>query len=1364
MSQFRSSALSANLQETQGPIEIPAEQLLLLELTKNLYGVSKRVQEFLTELNHPFANWDLVIEGLRLTSLSYLHYYLNHADKLAAISVMVEIIKGAFTADLPKKNELELLRTTLEFLAKLLEAEDSEIYEKYVLDTLEHLAGVFQKEPDLCPGRSTLFNRSYKKFLTPDKINRIYTDLFRQSLIVTYQCWLEHCDLTRWYEENRNLFSSESDYQDVLKSLAPTVWQDLMEKAEAAVTDEDLIVLPDYKTLVDKALNTVQKIDEPADRAQVLLYMVDNETFASYEHWLMSDLVSCLRALGSSDESVLLNFIPRFFTLLNRHQFKRKSIALNCAYTLGETLAGRQEIRLLEEFVYQLINVPFEAPDIYGVTDQWEVLINPNHLPHVRLMMHLVEIDPSRFRRLLSALVLQIAIQGLFIKDTDLFQKDVSRLLNSKISPVYQKVKQLARMFPIYFTEIGSEGELRDVSTEIDQIQARRDPLIHFLRKLTHVESNNTQVEFTREIIGYWTSGDKRILKPWLPAEVYAVLEPAGEYFDSVHSIFGSLDRSLTYPAYLRLDYDLIASYIDDQAGIPEIEIKRAKLLVRLYKLLEQKYSFATEDIASWIQRSVLVKDQQAEFFLRSLEDGNPLEILQSTLDVLESLQDIILDPEPTSGDERIYYKRHIAAGIPSMYGAYRERKFEALGMTFRLEKLARSLFADLVSSINLTYVTKKTLLDIHEILTLLVRALHIDGMTSASLENNINLLAMGLQAQGFSVDQFVNVFQYIAGDVNEITNRYVLNVHAGNMELILDRLPAAGPGSSSGNDASYSLSESVLRGLITSCFGLQDLDDLVGKVLVAMTSMRQHLDDQMQTLLMSYDPYRLLSPIHGDKNPYDDPLHLGSKGYFLKRLGLFEMPVPEGFIVTTELFRCQRAMNYAPFQEDTRNRIEEYLTALESVSGKRFGKVRNPLLLSVRSSSVMSMPGMMSTFLNVGLNDEIAETLGKNEKYSWGAWDCYRRLIQSWAMSHGVDRDVFDEAIQNAKLRYGVEKKMEFRPEHMREIAYHYKEIMADHGVSLIQQPFEQLVRAIQIVLESWFAQRAEDYRQHLGIADQWGTSVIVQRMVFGNLNEQSGSGVIMTRSPIDSEASFDLYGDYNVCSQGEDVVSGLVNPLPITVSQQQHENSNSGDSSLQVQFPDIYAKLKNAAAFLIEGQGYAHQEIEFTFESERIEDLYILQTRNMVFAENERVQVFVTSESLKNSLLGRGIGAGGGALSGLVAFTTADILELRSRDPGCSVILVRPDTVPEDFSLIAQADGLLTARGGCTSHAAVAAQRLGKTCVVNCRSLRVEEGRQRAELNGKKFHFGDCLSIDGRQGTIYRGDFPVQYEDIVL
>jgi pyruvate,orthophosphate dikinase len=284
------------------------------------------------------------------------------------------------------------------------------------------------------------------------------------------------------------------------------------------------------------------------------------------------------------------------------------------------------------------------------------------------------------------------------------------------------------------------------------------------------------------------------------------------------------------------------------------------------------------------------------------------------------------------------------------------------------------------------------------------------------------------------------------------------------------------------------------------------------------------------------------------------------------------------------------------------------------------------------------------------------------------------------------------------------------------------------------------------------------------LGIAEQWGTAAIVQRMVFGNLNERSGSGVILTRNPLGGDTAVELYGDYNTCSQGEDVVSGLINPLPISEAQRRLGGPGDGGLSLEQHFPAIFQQLKQMASLLIDEQGYAHQEIEFTFESEQPEDLFVLQTRSMVYSEQERVQVFVPSEALRDALLGRGIGAGGGVLSGKVAFTTADIHHLRTHDPNCHVILARPDTVPDDFLLIAQADGLLTARGGLTSHAAVAAHRLGKTCVVNCRSLHVYDQRQEAELNGHTIRFGDSISIDGRQGTIYAGEFPVQHEDIIF
>jgi pyruvate,orthophosphate dikinase len=1360
---FRSTALTANLQETRRTVEIRPEQQVLLDITADWYGVNKRVRAFLTELNHPLANWEVVVKDLRTAALGDLHRFLNHQHSPKAVAVFLQVFRHLFSVELSPPLKRELLRTLLEFLSALLKSPQAESFEAQVYDVLGFLAIALPDRASLWAKASALLHRASSTFRPFPRLAASFDDLLRQSLAATYQHWLERCDLVGWHNRNRELFSPGSDYQGELASLCPDNWRQRIAQAEAAQTAEELTALPDYSALVDMAIQAAEEIAEPADRAQFLLYFLDNELFAGLEHRLLSRLIACLRTIGQSDSTAIEGFVHRFFSLLEGHDFEHKAIAMNCALTLGQELDRRGESDLLNTFIDRLVRFPFEPPDVRGVTDQWEVMVNPNHLPNVRLLMRLAEQNPSRYRRLLSVLVVQLAISGLFVADTDLFQKDVTQLLNADIGPVYNKVKQLARMFPVYFTEIGAEGELRDTSTDVDQVQERRDPLIHFLRKQVHVESNSTQVTFTRQIIRFWTTGDKSPLEAWLPPDVYQAVQVGGPCFDQVHRIFRTLDRTLGFPDYLSQDYESLACHVDEQTGVPAQEKTRAKLLLRLHKLLEQKYSFGTEGIADRIRRSGLIHGTLAERLLDRLSNGNPLETLHATLDVLEALKKIILDPEVSQGDERIYHKRHVAVGIPSMYGMYRERKFEALGLTFRLEALARRLYAELISSINLRYVTKKTLLDIHEILTLLVQALCIDGMHSASLENNLNLLAMGLQAQDFSVEQLVNVFQFIAADVHELTNRYVLNVHTGTAEIILAQRSAADVPPNP-KESVYSLSEKLLRRLITACFGLQDLDDLVGKILMALTNMRQQLDDRMLLLLMSYDPYRLLSSIHGDVRPYDNPLHLGSKGYFLKQLVAYGLPVPEGFIVTTELFRCQTAMSFAPWREDTMNRIREYLTGLESTSGKRFGDPGNPLLLSVRSGAVMSMPGMMNTFLNVGLNDEISQAFGEQEKYAWAVWDSYRRLIQSWAMSHGVDRDLFDEAIQGFKQRYGVEKKMEFSPEHMRQIAFHYKEIMSDHGVRLTEEPFDQLVHAIQIVLRSWFSDRAADYRERLGIAEQWGTAAIVQCMVFGNLNKRSGSGVILTRNPLGGDTPVELYGDYNLCSQGEDVVSGLVNPLPISEAQRRLGAPGDGGPSLEQHFPAIFQRLKGTASLLIDEQGYAHQEIEFTFESEQPKDLFVLQTRNMVYSEQERVQVFVASEALKDALLGRGIGAGGGVLSGRVAFTGADIHHLRTRNPGCAIILARPDTVPDDFALIAQADGLLTARGGLTSHAAVAAHRLGKTCVVNCRSLHVYEQRQEAELNGHTIRFGDTISIDGRQGTIYAGEFPVQYEDIIL
>ncbi|HHQ48825.1 MAG TPA: hypothetical protein ENK19_08090, partial [Acidobacteria bacterium] len=262
----------------------------------------------------------------------------------------------------------------------------------------------------------------------------------------------------------------------------------------------------------------------------------------------------------------------------------------------------------------------------------------------------------------------------------------------------------------------------------------------------------------------------------------------------------------------------------------------------------------------------------------------------------------------------------------------------------------------------------------------------------------------------------------------------------------------------------------------------------------------------------------------------------------------------------------------------------------------------------------------------------------------------------------------------------------------------------------------------------------------------------VIVQRMVFGNLGPNSGSGVVFTRDPWSSHTGVELYGDFTRRSQGEDVVAGLVHPLPIS-EKQRLTRQRKDPVSMETAFPEVYARLREIAERLILEEGFEHQELEFTFESERAGDLFLLQTRPLRLLRQEKTVVFAHSEELVRSLLTRGTGVSGGAISGAIAFTMGDIRRLKEEDPKLPVILVRPDTVPEDIPLLLQADGLLTSRGGATSHAAITAKRLGKVCVVNCHDLTVVEGEHEAAIGERRFSTGDMVSIDGVLGNVYAG-----------
>ena len=316
--------------------------------------------------------------------------------------------------------------------------------------------------------------------------------------------------------------------------------------------------------------------------------------------------------------------------------------------------------------------------------------------------------------------------------------------------------------------------------------------------------------------------------------------------------------------------------------------------------------------------------------------------------------------------------------------------------------------------------------------------------------------------------------------------------------------------------------------------------------------------------------------------------------------------------------------------------------------------------------------------------------------------------------------------------------------------------------GVVFVDDPFEQIVACVQKVLESWDSPHARLYRRHLGIAEEWGTAVVVQRMVFGNLSRESGSGVTFTHNPLEPYSrQARLFGDFAVRSQGEDLVGGLVFPLPVSEAQRLGSRTyRDTEHSLERDYPDVYRELLSVARELVGEREFDPQEIEFTFESPAAADLYVLQKRAVVQVQSKDSAYFDTSAPDYGTPVAVGMGVAGGAYCGRVAVNAEQIDRLLAEAPAENVVLLRPDTVPEDIAIITRVNAILTARGGATSHAAVTAKRLGKTAVVDCRELEVIERQGSARLAGAELHVGDWLSIDGRTGNIFLGRIPTLAE----
>ena len=492
----------------------------------------------------------------------------------------------------------------------------------------------------------------------------------------------------------------------------------------------------------------------------------------------------------------------------------------------------------------------------------------------------------------------------------------------------------------------------------------------------------------------------------------------------------------------------------------------------------------------------------------------------------------------------------------------------------------------------------------------------------------------------------------------------------------------------------------------------------------------------------------------------------LGGKGANLAEMTNIGLPVPQGFTITTEActqyYEDGRQINPEIMEE-----INAYIVKMEEVTGKKFGDKENPLLVSVRSGARASMPGMMDTILNLGLNEEVVEVMAKKSGNARWAYDCYRRFIQMYSdVVMEVGKKYFEELIDKMKEEKGVKQDVELTADDLKELANQFKaEYKAKIGADFPTDPKEQLIGAVKAVFRSWDNPRANVYRRDNDIPYSWGTAVNVQAMAFGNMGDDCGTGVAFTRDPATGEKK--LMGEFLTNAQGEDVVAGVRTPMPI--------------AQMAEKFPAAFEQFKKVCEIL-ENHYHDMQDMEFTIENEK---LYMLQTRNGKRTAQAALQIAVDlvaeghktkaeavqmidprnldtllhpqfdAKALKAATpIGRGLGASPGAACGQVVFSAEDAETWNNA--GKKVILVRLETSPEDITGMKAAQGILTVRGGMTSHAAVVARGMGKCCVSGCGEIAMDEENKKFTLAGKTYNEGDAISIDGSTGKIYDGIVP--------
>ncbi|HDP81171.1 MAG TPA: hypothetical protein ENN21_10065, partial [Spirochaetes bacterium] len=865
------------------------------------------------------------------------------------------------------------------------------------------------------------------------------------------------------------------------------------------------------------------------------------------------------------------------------------SPAFASIYNIGRAVIGSGRVTVIDHFVDILVMSKFRFPLFSGIASDWSVIVNSSHLENIRTWLRLIEINPPVMKRLAAALIVNLKMGGVFLKDTDVFQRDISSLLNSDYGDVFYLITSLAAVFPAFYHDIGATGNIRAFTEKIDT-NHQMDDLIHFLRKQVHVESSSRTVLLIQRVMDFWMTGDRKPLAGMVPSEVYDSLEkvyrlinldterPASvivdrargrfpdlagchfwdllsavdkkefmnfvmdtdfdgvdaeekadaaaclaEYFDArfpaemtkmLHYIRGMFDIDISKKQIWKFLYEISDDDFRDIftsvrfLDVSRVNVEKFITFLHVYRMIYDKYNFSEvrdiEKLETYARENLF--DPPAGLFarLRGLDIFEALDALLETQDRLK--WDVLLSGKVYEPVDTIEFKRHIAFGIPSMYGSYKEKKFDTLKVFFHCNLIRERLFESLVETSKSFPYEQVDYDEIKRVLGLFFRTFEVDGLANHELRSVISLLESPnlktsqlrdvvntlLSTHGEIADRFNETYKYVCTIIiqnlgaDRIRENYLPHVSPWNIEVIVDRF---------------------LRDQIMQSSLLQLFDNL-------LIRLRERLSHEIDVkgdrpCLNLCDARRvkgeLFYPIgkypgpHGRGELFVPLWFAGGKAQGLIIAANLEgMNVPRGFVISSDLYKRlgDEDVQNPRFQRKIIYLLRKYI---DELTENRFANPRDPMLLSVRSGAVFSMPGVMDTITNVGITQEIIDHLAAFDP--WFAYDCYRRLIHDFAISYyGMDRRHFEGLMARAKEDAGVDLKEKLTGRQMEALTKKYRYALNRAGFSIYKDPYEQLFFAIMAVFQSWNSPVARDFRRFFSISDDWGTAVVVQRMVFGN------------------------------------------------------------------------------------------------------------------------------------------------------------------------------------------------------------------------------------------------------------------------